>query len=93
LAKLHFDGTSKLVVSRFGVKLALVLFLIGFTGQRLYSVLLGASLVLCIHAARSALVLKERLLRPVFGYWDEAIWFLTIATATNAVGDVSRLVP
>lgn len=91
MAKLHLDDASKLVVSRFGVKLAFVLFFIGLTGQSLSSVLFGASLVLCANAARVALVLRERPLRPIFGYWDEAAWFLTVATAANLIPHASVL--
>jgi hypothetical protein len=85
MARVHLDDTSKLVVCRFGLKLAMVLFLVGLTHQHLPTVLFGASAILCLHAARSALILKERPLMAVLGYWDEAVWFLTLAMAANLV--------
>lgn len=85
MAGLHLDDMSKIVVCRFGLKLAMVLFLVGLTHQHLPTVLFGASAILCLHAARSALILKERLLMAVLGYWDEAVWFLTLAMAANLV--------
>jgi hypothetical protein len=85
MVRLHLDDASKMVVCRFGLKLAVVLFLIGLTHQNLPTVLCGASFILCLHAARSALILKECPLMAVLGYWDEAVWFLTLATAANLV--------
>jgi hypothetical protein len=91
MVRLHLDDTSKMVVARFGLKLTVIIFLVEVAGQRLPSVLFGTSIILCVHAIRVALILKEHPLQPTLGYWDEAAWFMTVATVTNLISHVLAL--